>query len=75
MLFYSFFLTTESNYNVFTYSDQPPLEDATHTTVLTLEESFEGQRTENSIEMDSFDREQFRRLTSTEIKDYLIEIA
>ena len=53
------------------------LEDAIHTAILTLKESFEGQMNENNIEIGIADKEskQFKRLTSSEIKDYLLNIA
>ncbi|CAF2691492.1 unnamed protein product [Rotaria sp. Silwood2] len=56
------------------YSDQLALEDAVHTAILTLKESFEGQMTEDNIEIGICDKEGFRRLTPAEVKDYLAQI-
>ncbi|CAF0980897.1 unnamed protein product [Didymodactylos carnosus] len=56
------------------YSDQLELEDAVHTAILTLKESFEGQMTEDNIEIGICDKEGFRRLTPAEVKDYLASI-
>ena len=47
------------------------LEDAVHIAILTLKESFEGQMTENNIEIGICDAKGFRRLTPPEVKDYL----
>jgi 20S proteasome alpha/beta subunit len=58
----------------FRYSDQLALEDAVHTAILTLKESFEGQMTEDNIEIGICDKEGFRRLTPAEVKDYLAQI-
>ena len=60
---------------VFRYSDQLALEDAVHTAILTLKESFEGQMTEDNIEIGICDKEGFRRLSPAEVKDYLAQIA
>lgn len=57
------------------YSNQLALEDAVHTAILTLKESFEGQMTEDNIEIGICDKEGFRRLTPAEVKDYLAQIA
>lgn len=57
------------------YSDQLALEDAVHTAILTLKESFEGQMTEDNIEIGICDKDGFRRLTPAEVKDYLAQIA
>ena len=53
------------------YGDKLELEDAVHTAILTLRESFEGQMTEDNIEIGISDKNGFRRLTPAEIKDYL----
>ncbi|KAJ1644739.1 Proteasome subunit alpha type-2 [Coemansia erecta] len=60
------------------------LEDAVHTAILTLKEGFEGQMTENSIDVGIINvipgsqsgqsNPTFQRLTSAEIKDYLSNI-
>ena len=59
----------------FRYSDQLALEDAVHTAILTLKESFEGQMTEDNIEIGICDKDGFRRLMPAEVKDYLAQIA
>ncbi|CAD5125256.1 DgyrCDS13498 [Dimorphilus gyrociliatus] len=57
------------------YSDNIELEDAVHTAILTLKESFEGQMTEDNIEVGICNKDGFRRLTPPEVKDYLAAIA
>lgn len=57
------------------YNEELELEDAIHTAILTLKEGFEGQMTENNIEIGIVDAEGFRRLEPTEVKDYLDSIA
>ena len=57
------------------YSESLELEDAVHTAILTLKESFEGQMTEDNIEIGICNQDGFRRLTPTEVKDYLAAIA
>ncbi|CAG8598885.1 18556_t:CDS:2 [Dentiscutata erythropus] len=68
------------------YNDDMELEDAVHTSILTLKEGFEGQMTENSIEIGIIGGEAtgftegkqqpfFRKLTPSEVKDYLANIA
>jgi len=48
------------------------LEDAIHTAILTLKESFDGQMDENNIEIGVVEEGiGFKRLSPTEIKDYL----
>lgn len=56
------------------YADDLELEDAVHTAILTLKESFEGQMTEDKIEVGICDSSGFRRLTPPEVKDYLASI-
>ncbi|WAR06516.1 PSA2-like protein [Mya arenaria] len=56
------------------YSDSLELEDAVHTAILTLKESFEGQMTEDNIEIGICDHNGFRRLSPAEIKDYLASV-
>jgi 20S proteasome subunit alpha 2 len=56
------------------YSDNLELEDAIHTAILTLKESFEGQMTEDNIEIGICNKEGFRRLTPPEVKDYLASV-
>ena len=57
------------------YSEDLELEDAIHTVILTLKESFEGQMTEDNIEVGICNEAGFRMLTPTEVKDYLAAIA
>uniref|UniRef100_A0A670JKD3 Proteasome 20S subunit alpha 2 n=1 Tax=Podarcis muralis TaxID=64176 RepID=A0A670JKD3_PODMU len=57
------------------YNEDLELEDAIHTAILTLKESFEGQMTEDNIEVGICNEAGFRRLTPTEVKDYLAAIA
>ncbi|KAG9292688.1 hypothetical protein G9A89_008275 [Geosiphon pyriformis] len=68
------------------YSDDIEIEDAVHTAILTLKEGFEGQMTENSIEIGIIgngvnlfnsdkDRPLFKKLAPSEVKDYLANIA
>ncbi|KAB0374478.1 hypothetical protein FD755_012970 [Muntiacus reevesi] len=57
------------------YNEDLELEDAIHTVILTLKESFEGQMTEDNIEVGICNEAGFRRLTPTEVKDYLAAIA
>lgn len=57
------------------YSDELELEDAVHTAILTLKESFEGVMDENNIELGIADSKGFRRLSPSEVQDYLASIA
>ena len=57
------------------YDDKLELEDAVHTAILTLKEGFEGQMTEDNIEIGICNEAGFRRLTPQEVKDYLANIA
>jgi len=57
------------------YSDTLELEDAIHTAILTLKESFEGQMTEDNIEIGICNAAGFRRLAPSEVKDYLASIS
>ena len=57
------------------YNEQLELEDAVHTAILTLKEGFEGQMTADNIEIGICDENGFRRLTPTEVKDYLANIS
>ena len=50
------------------------MEDAVHTAILTLKEGFEGQMTEDNIEIGICNDAGFRRLTPQEVKDYLANI-
>jgi len=56
------------------YNESIELEDAIHTAVLTLKEGFEGQMTENNIEIGICSKDGFRKLSTSEIKDYLASI-
>lgn len=56
------------------YGDTMELDDAVHTAVLTLKESFEGQMNENNIEIGIVNETGFRRLSPAEVKDYLANI-
>ncbi|XP_029208136.1 proteasome subunit alpha type-2 [Acropora muricata] len=56
------------------YNESLELEDAIHTAILTLKESFEGQMTEDNIELGVCNEQGFRRLTPAEVKDYLASI-
>ena len=60
------------------YSDDLDIEDAIHTAILTLKDSFEGELTEKCIEIgvirESDPKKQFKILTQSEIKDYLREV-
>eukprot|EP00026_Physarum_polycephalum_P016153 Phypoly_transcript_17001.p1 GENE.Phypoly_transcript_17001~~Phypoly_transcript_17001.p1 ORF type:complete len:235 (-),score=46.58 Phypoly_transcript_17001:61-765(-) len=55
------------------YKDNIELEDAIHTAILTLKEGFEGQMTENNIEIGVIREsdKQFKVLTPATVKDYL----
>ena len=54
------------------------IEDAIHTAILTLKDSFEGELTEKNIEIgvirESDPEKAFKILTQSEIKDYLREV-
>merc|ERR1712060_976367 len=56
------------------YSEDLELEDAVHTAILTLKEGFEGQMTEDNIEIGICNGDGFRRLQPQEVKDYLANI-
>ncbi|XP_030856221.1 proteasome subunit alpha type-2 [Strongylocentrotus purpuratus] len=57
------------------YNEDMELEDAVHTAILTLKESFEGQMNEDNIEIGICNETGFRRLAPAEVKDYLASIA
>nr|XP_002123939.1 proteasome subunit alpha type-2-like [Ciona intestinalis] len=57
------------------YNEELQLDDAVHTAILTLKESFEGQMTEDNIEVGISNADGFHRLTPSEVKDYLASIA
>lgn len=51
------------------------LEDAIHTAILTLKESFEGAMTEHNIEIGVVGKDRkFRVLSPAEVRDYLNEV-
>jgi len=56
------------------YKDDIELEDAIHTAILALKESFEGQMTPENIELGIVTKDGFRRLNVTEVKDYLANV-
>ena len=56
------------------YSEDLELEDAIQTAILTLKEGFEGQMTQDNIEIGICNNKGFKRLTPTEVKDYLATI-
>ena len=60
------------------YSDDLDIEDAIHTAILTLKDSFEGELTEKNIEIgvirDSDPKKAFHKMTQNEIVDYLKEV-
>jgi len=56
------------------YTEDLELDDAVHTAILTLKEGFEGQMTENNIEIGICDKTGFRQLSPSIIKDYLANI-
>jgi 20S proteasome subunit alpha 2 len=51
--------------------DALELEDAIHTAILTLKESFDGQMDKNNIEIGIVNEDGFKRLTPSEVQDYL----
>lgn len=54
------------------YKNDIELEDAIHTAILALKESFEGQMTAENIEIGIVTKDGgFRRLSTGEVKDYL----
>ncbi|KAK4881806.1 hypothetical protein RN001_005125, partial [Aquatica leii] len=56
------------------YSEDLELDDAVHTAILTLKESFEGQMTADNIEVGICDATGFKRLDPSHVKDYLASI-
>ena len=60
------------------YSDDLDIEDAIHTAILTLKDSYEGELTYKNIEIGvirtSDPNKEFKILTASEIKDYLREV-
>ena len=56
------------------YSEDLELDDAVHTAILTLKEGFEGKMTADNIEVGVCDRNGFKSLDPSTIKDYLANI-
>ena len=60
------------------FSDDLDIEDAIHTAILTLKDSFEGELTDKNIEIGVIrtadPNKEFKVLTQSEIKDYLREV-
>jgi 20S proteasome subunit alpha 2 len=56
------------------YDDEMELDDAVHVALLTLRESYEGEMTEDNIEVGIVTSDRvFRILTPAEVRDYLDE--
>jgi len=55
------------------YSEDIELEDAIHTAILALKEGFEGELTEDNLELGVATKEGFRIFSIQEVKDYLAE--
>ena len=60
------------------YADDLDIEDAIHTAILTLKDSFEGELTSKNIEIgvirESDPKKEFKVLDQNEIIDYLREV-
>lgn len=60
------------------YTDDLDIEDAIHTAILTLKDSFEGELTDKNIEIGVIrttdPNKEFKILTQSEIRDYLREV-
>ncbi|XP_065216504.1 proteasome subunit alpha type-2 [Planococcus citri] len=56
------------------YSDDLELDDAVHTAILTLKETFHGEMTAENIEVGICDSTGFRRLSVSAVKDHLANI-
>lgn len=67
-------LELQMNYYFNRYSEDLELDDAVHTAILTLKESFEGQMTADNIEVGICDQTGFKRLDPSNVKDYLANI-
>ncbi|KAI4459516.1 proteasome subunit alpha/beta [Holotrichia oblita] len=63
-----------NEYTAHLYSEDLELDDAVHTAILTLKESFEGQMTADNIEVGICDQTGFKRLDPSNVKDYLANI-
>lgn len=73
LFFYNYF-NVFSSLSFYRYSEELELDDAVHTAILTLKESFEGQMTADNIEVGICDAAGFRRLEPSHVKDYLANI-
>lgn len=62
---------TKYSFYAYRYSEDLELADAVHTAILTLKEGFEGQMTADNIEIGICNEKGFKRLTPSEVKDYL----
>lgn len=71
--FYKLYSNTDFLFNN-RYSEDLELEDAIQTAILTLKEGFEGQMTQDNIEIGICNKSGFKRLTPSEVKDYLATI-
>ena len=71
--------TTAKNFLEKRFEDELDIEDAIHTAILTLKDSYEGEMTDKNIEIgvirQSDPEKAFKVLTHQEIKDYLREVA
>jgi len=56
------------------YTETVELEDAVHTAILTLKEGFEGQMNQDNIEIGICNEKGFRRLSPSQVNDYLANI-
>eukprot|EP00608_Synchroma_pusillum_P002457 CAMPEP_0198428540 /NCGR_PEP_ID=MMETSP1452-20131203/6618_1 /TAXON_ID=1181717 /ORGANISM="Synchroma pusillum, Strain CCMP3072" /LENGTH=235 /DNA_ID=CAMNT_0044148935 /DNA_START=36 /DNA_END=743 /DNA_ORIENTATION=+ len=56
------------------YNEEMELDDAVHTALLTLRENFEGELTQDNVEVGVVGQDgKFRTLTASEVRDYLEE--
>ena len=60
--------------HAYRYSDDLELDDAVHTAILTLKETFHGEMTAENIEVGICDSSGFRRLSVSAVKDHLANI-
>ena len=69
------FISSLYPYSQQTHSDDMELEDAIHTALLTLKESYDGEMDEHNIEVAVVSDEDklFKLLTPQEVKDFLDE--
>jgi 20S proteasome subunit alpha 2 len=57
------------------YNERIELEDAVHTALLVLKESFEGQMTPETVDVGVADASGFRRLSPAELADHLAAVS